>query len=426
MPNPFELDGRGPSERALLVTCVVFLMVCAITGYLMFAKSTGSLDHRVQIIARLPSVGDGLPPKSDVKYRGVLVGAVRSVTPALGGGDNIVNIDLRPDHVANIANTVTARIVPGNAFAVSTVQLVDNGAGRPIQAGDVIGQDTTLPTQLFQTTLAKLRELVAAVGRPGTDHTLGVLRAIADATAGKGPELTSAAQGLNRIVTEMNELRTDDSGPPTLQTWNSALSALGDTAPDLLDSLQSAVKPMRTVAEQHAALTNLLTGANHTAGTMRTAMDNHTDELVGITTNLTPVIGVLADRSGKFPAVAVGLNNVVNGFFEEMWTRTNQKVTFTFKLVVALAPLRLYNRADCPVYGELRGPSCETAPEGIPIVDTHGLPDPRAYVPPDGITLPDPANPADEVLQNALQIPPAPEQFVPAPPLPAEQPTGTP
>lgn len=427
MPNPFELDGRGPSERALIVTCVAFLVVCAITGYLMFAKSTGALDRRVQIIARLPSVGDGLPPKSDVKYRGILVGAVRSVTPALGGGDNIVNIDLRPDYVAAIANTVTARIVPGNAFAVSTVQLVDNGGGgRPIRTGDVIGQDTALPTQLFQTTLAKVRELVAAVGRPDTDHTLGVLRAIADATAGKGPELTSAAKGLNRIVTEMNALRTDDSGPPTLQTWNSALSALGDTAPDLLDSLQNAVKPMRTVAEQRAELTNLLAGANHTVGTLRTAMDNHTDQLLGITGNLTPVIGVLADRSGKFPAVAVGLHNVVNGFFDEMWTRTNQKVTFTFKLVVALAPLRLYNRADCPVYGELRGPSCETAPDSIPIVDTHGLPDPRAYVPPPGIVLPDPANPADEVLQSTLQIPPAPEEFVPNPPLPAEQPSGTP
>ncbi|MGV0769698.1 MlaD family protein [Mycobacterium syngnathidarum] len=423
MPNPFELDGRGPSERALVVTCAVFLVVCAATGYLMFAKSTGSLDRRVQIIARLPSVGDGLPPKSDVKYRGVLVGAVRSVTPALGGGDNIVNIDLRPDYVANIANTVTARIVPGNAFAVSTVQLVDTGGGRPIQTGDVIGQDATLPTQLFQTTLAKVRELVAAVGRPGTDHTLGVLRTIADATAGKGPELTSAAQGLNRIVTDMNALRSDDSGPPTLQTWNSALQALGDTAPDLLDSLQNAVKPMRTVAEQRTALTNLLTGADRTVGTLRTAMDNHSDQLLGITTNLTPVIGVLADRSGKFPAVAVGLHNVVNGFFDEMWTRTNQKVTFTFKLVVALAPLRLYNRADCPVYGELRGPSCQTAPEGIPIVDTHGLPDPRAYVPPPGITLPAPANPADEVLQGPLQIPPAPEEFVPTP---APQPPGTP
>ncbi|MCX2716020.1 MlaD family protein [Mycolicibacterium sp. J2] len=284
----------------------------------MFAKSTGYLDRRIQIIASMRSVGDGLPAKSDVKYRGVLVGAVRSVIPAFNGGDNIVNIDLRPELSANIPHTVTARIVPGNAFAVSTVQLVNNGDGRPIQAGDIVQQDTTLPTQLFQTTLAKVRELVAAVGRPGTDHTLGVLRAIADATAGKGPELTTAARGLNRIVTEMNQLRADDSGPPTLQTWHSALTALGDTAPELLDSLQNSVRPMRTIAEQHAILTNVLTRANHTAGTLRTAMDHHTDQLVGITTNFTPVVGVLADNAGKFPAIAVGLNNVIDGFFNEL------------------------------------------------------------------------------------------------------------
>lgn len=426
MPNHFELDGRGPSNRTLVVTCLAFLLVCALAAMLLFAKSNGSLDPRVQVTADLPSVGDGLPAKSDVKFRGVLVGMVRSVSPALDGGVNVVHIDLRPEQVANIPDTVTARIVPGNAFAVSTVQLVDNGAGPPIGAGDVIGPDATLPTQLFQTTLAKVRELVAAVGRPDTDHTLGVLRAISDATAGKGPELTSAAQGLNRIVSEMNTLRTDSSGPPTLQTWSSAISALGSSAPELLDSLQNAVTPMRTLAEQHAALTDLLTGGNHTVGTMRAAMDNHTDTLVDITTHLTPVIGVLAERSAKFPAIAVGLNNVIDKFFGELWTRTGKKVTFTFKLVVSLAPLRLYTRADCPVYAGLRGTSCDTAPETTPVVDTHGLPDPRAYTPPPGVTLPDPTTPADEVLQNTLQIPPAPAEFIPAPPLPAEQPSGTP
>lgn len=417
MGNQFELDGRGPSTRSLILTCIAFLAVCAVAAALMFAKSNGTLDARVPVVAQLTSVGDGLPMKSDVKYRGVLVGMVRSVQPALHGGDNIVQIDLRPQYVDNIPASVTARIVPGNAFAVSTVQLVDEGAGGPpIRSGDIIEQDATLPTQLFQTTLAKLRELVDAAGRPETDHTLGIMRTIADATAGKGPELTAAAQGLNRIVAEMNALRVEESGPPTLQTWTSAITALGSTAPELLDSLQNAVQPMRTVAEQHAALGNLLTGGNHTMGTLRTAMDNHTDNLVGITTNLTPVIGVLADRSGKFPAVAVGLNNVVDGFFNEMWTRTDQKVTFTFKLVVSLTPLRLYNRADCPVYGPLRGPSCETAPEGIPVVETRGLPDPRAYVPPPGITLPTAANPADEVILGVLETPPPPVEFIPGTP----------
>ncbi|MGE2735392.1 MlaD family protein [Mycolicibacterium vaccae] len=416
MGNRFELDGRGPSDRALVATCVAFVLTCTVVVALMYAKSTGSLDPRVQVVASLPSVGDGLPPKSDVKYRGVLVGMVRSVNPALHGEDNVVDIDLWPQHADHIPATITARIVPGNAFAVSTVQLVDNGTGPPIRSGAVIRQDHTLPTQLFQSTLTKVRQLVDAVGRPESDHTLGVLRTISDATAGKGPELTAAAAGLNRIVDEMNTLRTDGSGPPALQTWTDAVTALGSTAPELLDSLRNAVTPMRTVAEQHTALADLLTGAGHTVGTMRTALDNHTDTLVNITTNLTPVLGVLSDRSAKFPAIAVGINNVVDKFFGELWTRTGQKVTFTFKLVVALAPLRLYTRADCPVYGELRGPSCETAPLTTEPVDTRGLPDPRSYVPPQGIELPEPTNTADEVIMGALRTPAEQEQFLPGGP----------
>lgn len=420
MTNPFDFDGRGSSTATLAVTGLAFLTVCGLLVWLLLAKSQGSLDRRVQVTAMLSSVGDGLPAKSDVKFRGVLVGMVRGVTPARPGRPNVVHLDIKPQSAQGIPSTVTARIVPSNAFAVSSVQLVDNGPAPALSGGAVITEDTTLPTQLFQTTLAKLRDLVAAVTRPDGDQALGVIRVLADATAGQGPALHSAARGLNRVVTEMNRLSTDDSGPPVLQTWESAIGALRDTAPELLDALHDAVLPMQTVAEKRTALRDLLTGSTQTVGTVRTALDHHTDQLVGISTQLTPVVGVLADSSAKFPAIALGINNVVNTFFDELWTRTGTKLSFTFKLVVALAPLRLYTRADCPVYGELRGPSCDTAPETTPVVDTHGLPDPRAYVPPPGITLPPPANAADQLLLGPAGTPPPAMTFEP---LPAE---GTP
>ncbi|BBZ24301.1 MlaD family protein [Mycolicibacter hiberniae] len=404
MPNRFDFDGRGPSTPALVGSGVAFVLICALTGWLLLEKSAGKLDPRVQITAVLSSVGDGLPPKSDVKFRGVLVGAVRTVIPATDQEPNVVHIDLKPDRARGIPNTVTARIVPSNAFAVSTVQLVDNGPAAVVKNGDVVTEDRTLPTQLFQNTLAKLRDLVTAVTRPGNEHTLGLIRVLADATAGQGPALSSAAQGLNRIVAEMNGLSVDDSAPSTLKTWESAIAALRGTAPDLVDALHHAVVPMRTVAEKQAALQNLLTGAQDTVGTMRTAMDNHTDELVAIGTQMTPVVGVLADSSAKFPAIALGINHLVDTFFDELWTRTGTKLSFSFKLAVALAPLRLYTRSDCPVYGELRGPSCETAPETTPVVDTHGIPDSRSYVAPPGITLPEPANAAEQVLVGPAGI----------------------
>lgn len=405
MARQFEFDGRGPSRATLAVAGVAFLVVCVLVGWGLLAKSQGRLDRRVQVTALLSSVGDGLPRKSDVKFRGVLVGMVHGLTPATGNAPNIVRLDLDPARARDIPTTVTARIVPSNAFAVSAVQLVDNGPASPLRGGDVIAEDTTAPTQLFQTTLIKLRELLAAVSRPGNDATLGLIRLLADATAGQGPQLNAAAQGLNRIVAEMNELSVEQGGPSTLGTWESAISALRSTAPELLDSLHNAVVPMRTVAEKQAALRDLLTGANATVGTVRIATDNHIDQLVAIGTELTPVVGVLADSSAKFPAIAVGVNNVVNSFFDELWTSTGSKLSFTFKLVVALAPLRLYTRSDCPVYGELRGPSCDTAPETTPVVDTHGIPDARAYIPPPGTHLPDPANAADQVLLGPTGTP---------------------
>lgn len=392
MGNEFELDGRGPSTRLLVVTGAVFLVVCVLATQLLLAKSRGDLDEKVTVTALLGSVGDGLPEKSDVKFRGVLVGMVRGVTPARRDAPNIVRIELKPGYAQGIPNTVTARIVPSNAFAVSSVQLVDNGSAPAIAEGARIAEDRTLPTQLFQSTLVKVRELLHAVGRPGTDQTLGLIRTLSDATAGKGATLTSTIDGLNHVVDEMERLSVDDSGPATLRTWEQAIGTLNATAPDLVDALHSTVAPMRTVAERQADLANLLTGANATTGTFDTAMDNHTDQLVDIGAQLTPVVGVLADDAPEFPAIMLRLNGLVDKFFRELWTRTGDKLAFTFKLVVSLTPLRLYTRADCPVYGELRGPSCETAPETTPIPETIGIPDARSYAPPLGIPLPAPAS----------------------------------
>ncbi|WP_067721322.1 MlaD family protein [Nocardia yamanashiensis] len=416
--NDFELDGRGPSTRLLLVTGALFLVLCTAATQLLLAESEGRLDPKVRVTARLVSVGDGLPAKSDVKFRGVLVGMVRTVTPAGHGEPNVVHIDLKPQYAQGIPGTVTARIVPGNAFAVSTVQLVDNGPAPAIGDGAVITEDHTLPTQLFQSTLAKIRELLNAVGRTDTDQTLGLVRTLADATAGQGVTLTAAVDGLNRVVDEMNTLSIADTGPATLRTWEQAIATLEGTAPDLVDALHSTVAPMRTVARRQQELTALLAGTGATVDTLRTAMDNHTDELIGITTQLTPVIGVLADGSSEYPAVMLRLNTVVDKFFEQLWTRTGEKLAFSFKLVVSLTPLRMYVRADCPVYGELRGPSCDTAPETTPVLETTGLPDPRAYVPPDGITVP--ATAAERILLGPLANPTPPAAFVPGAAQPGE------
>ena len=66
----------------------------------LLVKSTGRLENYVRVVAELVNVGDGLPQKSDVKYRGVLVGSVDNVVPAADGKPNYVKIDLKSQYAA--------------------------------------------------------------------------------------------------------------------------------------------------------------------------------------------------------------------------------------------------------------------------------------------------------------------------------------
>lgn len=90
--------------------------------------------------------------------------------PASNGQPNFVHINLKPQYAKSIPSTATARVVPSNVFAVSSVQLVDRGPGAPIRAGAHIAEDTQLPTVLFQTTVSKLRDVLVATGRGRDDH----------------------------------------------------------------------------------------------------------------------------------------------------------------------------------------------------------------------------------------------------------------
>src|SRR4051794_15586970 len=210
-PNSFELDGRGPSDRQLVATGAAVVVVAALLTVAMLLKSTGRLDDYVRVVADLANVGDGLPQKSDVKYHGVLVGMVDDVIPAANGKPNYVHIDLKPEFAQSIPATVSARVVPSNVFAVSSVQLVDNGRGSTIRQGAHIPEDTRLPTVLFQTTVSKLRDLLAAAGRGRDDRSVGILAALGAATEHRRIPLLNAGAQLNRLLDQLNSIVSTDA-----------------------------------------------------------------------------------------------------------------------------------------------------------------------------------------------------------------------
>ena len=439
MPNSYDTDPRGSNDRKLVTLGVCFTLVALLTAAVMVAKSRGLLDEFVRVDISLTNIGDGLPARSDVKFRGVLVGTVSEVTPSQNGLPNIVHVDIDPQHAQRIPGTITARVVPSNIFAVSAVQLVDNGPSpHPLRDGSTIAEDQTLPTVLFQNVLAKLRELLAAVGEHPDDNTIGVISALAQATHGRGQTLTRAGRQLNDVMTQLNSIiNRDDSGSTTLTALQAGADTLRSASPELFNALAAAVEPMRTIAEHRGQLTSFLSGGLNTTSTLGDAFDHQSDRMIAISTELTPVLGVLADNADQFPATSTRLQNFANRFYDEAWNPDTNQITI--RAIVGFAPTRTYVRADCPRYGEMQGPSCQTAPEIptapalMPSLATLGIP------PPNGVSenRPNLAPPRDSVRgagpapgpvpdapppAPATDVPPAPSGAPSTAPLPAESP----
>jgi phospholipid/cholesterol/gamma-HCH transport system substrate-binding protein len=386
MPNHVDLDGNYLSPRQLAARGAAALVVVLLVAAGLYVKSSRLLNHGVHIVAELRNVGDGLPVRSDVKYRGILVGFVDNVVPATGDQPNHVHVHLKREYAGSIPATVTARVVPSNVFAMSSVQLVEQGPGAPIRDGARIREDTQLSTVLFQTMLSKLRNILAAVGRGRDDHTVGVLAAMAAATNNRRSQLLTSASQLNHLLDELNGIVASDQNPSTVSALVDAAHGLAQTAPELVDALHEAVAPMRTFVEKQQELRTFIAAGEHTTGTTVVALQNHTDQLVQISADLTPVIGVLADNARHFVPIARRITKFSDVFFEQAWDPELSIVRG--RVNVSFTPSYSYTRADCPRYGELRGPSCFTAPLVAVRPDLPSVLLPQNYQPPNDLAPP--------------------------------------
>lgn len=412
--NTFDPNGRGWSDGKLLVGGVVVIVLITAVTTALLAKSRGYLDSRVTVSAAMMNVGDGLPERADVKFRGVLVGAVTSVDPGQDGRPNIVHMDLKPSAAREIPTTVTARVVPSNVFAVSSIQLIDRGGGEPLQTGAVITEDAELPTALFQTTVDRVRELLAATDVGGDSPPVGVLALIAESTNGRGDELLVSGARLQRILTQMNAMMAAGPDEPSTMTALTDMStALDQATPDLIDNLENALVPMRTVAEKQSQLSDLLSMGLGTAGRAASALDNQMDRLIGITTHLEPVVGVFAQHHDKLLPIATRLTRLAERGYAESWDKERQ--TFKANIILSFTPLWTYIREDCPRYGELAGPSCFTAPEARQKFDIPRVLLPESYDPPPDLAPPPGALlPGLDAEAELEQLAPAPGESAPA------------
>ncbi|OZD74187.1 hypothetical protein CH272_21330 [Rhodococcus sp. 05-340-1] len=349
----FDVGGRAPSMSALVIRGLcVFLLFSTIAG-LLLARYTGVWRNTVDVVASMSTLGDGLPQNADVKFRGVLVGAVAGVDSD-PTGNSTVEIRLNPARAKTIPDTVTARVVPSNIFAVSSIELVDTGGGRSIEAGATIPGDASQETLELQTAMTSLRNVLTAVD---PEKSSSVLSTLADALDGRGESIGStistASEYLTTLRAEMPDLTSD------IDLLDTSIGSLSRTAPLLLDTLESSLIPAATIAEKRDQLTQFLTSAAGSTSSLDAALAPNLSGAISLVRDLDPVMGALAVNGDDLPAGVREFGRTLEGF-NRAFTGPNGRLIWSIDITAT--PFTPYTREDCPRYGDMAGASCSTAP----------------------------------------------------------------
>ncbi|WP_280468721.1 MlaD family protein [Nocardia cyriacigeorgica] len=349
-------SGRGPTMRQLLIAGTCGLVVFAvILGFLM-ARYQGYFVPKVKVTANLTTTGDGLPQDADVKFRGVLVGAVDDVSVAAKGELQQVHIELKPEFVDGIPDTVTARVVPSNLFAVTSVELVFNGTSDGhLEEGSVIEEDRSKGTVALQDTLTTVQNILDQIDPMQFGRVLGTLSYALD---GSGRVPGSTIERLDRWLTTVDESIPDLGA--LLGDFSASANALNQSAPELMDVLASSVTTARTIADRRSELAALISGASSTADKVNALFAANPNSGKEVTAGLNATIGALASDPSAITNSIANLNsstrklNTVFTWGPQRQMVWNAGVTFT--------PWKPNTIEDCPRYGSLAGPSCGTAP----------------------------------------------------------------
>ncbi len=358
-------DGRNPSLLQYVLRGVAFLLVLLVIFVLLFMRYQGTFSKTVGVTADLVDVGDGLTSGADVRYNGLIVGAVKSISVA-DSGDRVdaakvikkVEIDIVPAQAEGIPASVTARTVPSNLFGVNSVELVrpaEPGTER-LSSGDSIPADKSLETIKLQDAQNELNAILDAVPPEELAQVLGV---IADALKGGGSVFGSFV-GVLRTYFDAINAQFPPGAPPGFDNFDAAISGLAESSPELLDALGRSVIPAVTIAEKQRDLAALLSGNQGLLDQLQLMFARNGNGGQRLVTDLNRMLGATVLEPNSLPQAIIALNNLAARVLT-VFTGTNGHVQLN--IGVSFGAFVRYTRQNCPVYnggpyGTLRGPGC--------------------------------------------------------------------
>ncbi len=353
VPPPLKRVARGSKRK---IQGVAFLLMIALLFYLVIALYNKQFVKTIHVSLRTDSIGNQLSLSADVKFRGVNVGDVRTLTT--NGEVATLGLAMKPDQINLIPADVQARILPKTLFGQKYVELVSSSEGqgvRTLRKGDVIPQDRSSTAIEIEQLYDNLLPFITTVSPEKLNQTL---TAVATALEGRGDKLGDNLARLDDYLRQINQHL------PSIQQDVSNLAdysqILNDAAPDLLRFLDNSVVTSRTLVEKQDTLAQLLANSTGAADTASAVLSENRNRLIQAPQLGEDVTRTIARRADNLPLIFNGLAGLIGPVHQVFGTGSN-KNWLHINLSI-LGQKGAYTQADCPKNlspeGNQFGPNC--------------------------------------------------------------------
>ncbi|MFI0479217.1 MlaD family protein [Actinomadura sp. 9N215] len=268
--------------------------------------TTPSHEGSTYYTATFGRAGQGLDPgKSDVKVRGIAVGAVDEITLVDSGR---VNVRFRVDKGVRVADTAVAAVEPISVFGPKDLAL-DLGAheltGPYLKDGGKVAK-TRDPEELSDTAWPTYK-LTKAIN---PDEVATILRTFGSGLSGQGPALRRTIDNGAEVVDATYESRAAINALlGDIHGLSGTLSSRGDTLAGFAGDFN---RLSRTINERPDKITQLLDQSGRLGDTLGTNLQRHGRNLGTIIDSGGQVVAVFNGQRRNIPVLLDSLNGFFN------------------------------------------------------------------------------------------------------------------
>ncbi len=268
MPMPSDQGARALGSRSLRIRGLVAAVILGVAGALLYHLGTGGFDQTFRLTVLADTLGEGLTPGAEVKFRGLTIGSVESLQ-SVGYNKQKITLNLEPRQATALAADTTANFMSSNTFGLAAVELVSSGTGPRLSPNQTLMVDTSVRSASITGLLREGQKFGRIIDSPDVDHIIDVVRRHSDLT-----------EPVTRSYFDLVKMLADSQKVPfsqSLSVFASVINGVSDTVPliglayDLLNGMEFLAHPdgverMNTILDQTTRL--LLTASGMLAKNM--------------------------------------------------------------------------------------------------------------------------------------------------------------